>query len=317
MVTIDSWGVDGTGYLYYLPLSSACDAVRGWGDLAVEPVCCMEKTTGIRTFPGMEQRAAADRVALTLEEIRVQGYSVYEGLISANECGEIHEQLLTLWARQEAEFGRERLRELGEYETLRGLLVEDDRYVAMASHTQVLEVVEQVVGKTAILHLQNAIVAFPHVAHFQSAWHRDFAKDFTATKPLSVNAFWCIDDFTDASGATQVVPFSHARPELPSEAYIEKHYVSVLAPAGSVIFFDSLLLHRTGYNSTERARFGINHMYTRPFLKQQMNFPEFLKDRIDVDSRLGQLFGFWSIAPRSVREFRVDPSARTYRAGQG
>jgi ectoine hydroxylase-related dioxygenase (phytanoyl-CoA dioxygenase family) len=165
--------------------------------------------------------------------------------------------------------------------------------------------------------LQNASAAFPHVQHFQSAFHRDFAKDFTATKPLSLNAFWCIDDFTLETGATQVVPFSHAFAELPSDAYIEKHSVTVLAPAGSVIFWDSLLLHRTGYNSTERARFGINHMYTRPFLKQQIDFPEFLKNRIDVESRLGQLFGFWTIPPKSVVEFRVSPGSRTYRGGQG
>lgn len=271
----------------------------------------------VRAFPGMEQRSVRDDADRVLEEIQVLGYSVLEDVMSGAEAGDTHDQLVELWKKQEAEFGRERLLQLGEHGTHRGLLCEDDRYLRMASNPRILAIIHRVVGETAILNLQNASAAFPHVEHFQSAFHRDFAKDFVATKPLSVNAFWCVDDFNQKSGATQVVPFSHAAPMLPSEVYIAKHSVTVEAPAGSVIFWDSLLLHRTGYNSSDRPRFGINHMYTRPFLKQQMDFPEYLKGRIDVDSKLGQLLGFWTIPPKSVREFRVDPAARTYRGGQG
>jgi ectoine hydroxylase-related dioxygenase (phytanoyl-CoA dioxygenase family) len=276
-----------------------------------------ELPSTVRGFPGMEQRALRDDVDRVLEEIQVLGYSVLEGVMSPADAAETHDQLVRLWKKQENEFGRERLLELGEHGTHRGLLCEDDRYLRMASNSDVLAIVRRLVGETGILNLQNASAAFPHVQHFQSAFHRDFAKDFVASKLLSVNAFWCIDDFNEKSGATQVVPFSHAAAILPSEAYIAKHSITIQAPAGSVIFWDSLLLHRTGYNSTDRPRFGINHMYTRPFLKQQMDFPEYLKGKIDVDSKLGQLLGFWTIPPKSVREFRVDPAARTYRGGQG
>lgn len=273
--------------------------------------------TTVRRYPGFEQRESPTEIDVLLEEIAIRGFGVLPGVLSRDEAAEIHEQLEALWTKQEREFGRDRLLALGEHGTHRGLLVEDDRYVCMAAHPRVLAVVERIVGETAILNLQNASAAFPHTRHFQSAFHRDFAKDFVASRPLSVNAFWCIDDFTVANGATQVVPYSHATPELPSDAYIEKHYESVEAAAGSVIFWDSLLLHRAGYNGSDRPRFGINHMYTRPFLKQQVDFPAFLSGRIDVESRLGQLFGFWTIPPKSIVEFRVDPGKRTYRGGQG
>jgi ectoine hydroxylase-related dioxygenase (phytanoyl-CoA dioxygenase family) len=199
-------------------------------------------------------------------------------------------------------------------------LWKDNRYGQLAAHPEILKIVEKAVGKTAILNLQNASAAVPRVQHFQSSFHRDFAQDAVSSKPLSVNAIWCIDEFSVGSGATQVVPFSHAFAELPSDAYIEKHCVekhnvNVNAPVGPVIFWDSPLLHRTGYNSTERPRFGIDHMYTMPFLKQQMDFPEFLKRRIDTEGHVGQLFGFWAIPPKGVQEFRVELSSRTYRAG--
>lgn len=276
-----------------------------------------EVTSTVRAYPGIEQRTIHDDVERIVEEIQVLGYSILEGVMSRAEAAETHDQLVVLWERQEQEFGRERLLELGEHGTHRGLLREDDRYLRMAANPAIMNVIHRLVGETAILNLQNASAAFPHVQHFQSAFHRDFAKDFIASKPLSVNAFWCIDDFNEKSGGTQVVPFSHAIATLPSDAYIARHSITIEAPAGSVIFWDSLLLHRTGYNSSDRPRFGINHMYTRPFLKQQMDFPEYLKGRIDPDSKLGQLLGFWTIPPKSVKEFRVDPDARTYRRGQG
>jgi hypothetical protein len=72
----------------------------------------------------MEQRAAADQIDRTLEEIRIQGHSTVEGVISPGECAEFHDQLMVLWAEQERESGRDRLIEPGEQGTHRGLLVE-------------------------------------------------------------------------------------------------------------------------------------------------------------------------------------------------
>jgi len=37
-----------------------------------------------------------------------------------------------------------------------------------------------------------------------------------------------------------------------------------------------------------------------------------------VNSKLAQTLGFWSIPPKSVKEFRTtDPNKRSYRQGQG
>ncbi len=270
-----------------------------------------------RTYPGFKQKNASTELEQHLENLDIHGFTIMKNVISKEEASAIEAKLKVLWEKQEAEFGKQRLIELGEHGTHRGLLVEDPIFREMVMHPRILEVIHSILGKTAILNLQNASAAFPHTKHFQTAFHRDFAKDFVATKPLSVNAFWCITDFTTETGATQAVAGTHKLIDFPSHSFIQKNSIDLCAPAGSVFFWDSLLLHRTGYNTSNGPRFGINHMYTRPFLKQQIDFPVYLKGIIDEESAMGQMLGFWTIPPKSVAEFRVDPDKRTYRRNQG
>src|SRR5437764_562426 len=86
---------------------------------------------------------------------------------------------------------------------------------------------------------------------------------------------------------------------------------------GSVVIFDSMLVHRAGTNRSNAPRRAVNHQYTRPFVKQQMDLAHMMRGRVDPESRLAQVLGLWSVPPKSLEEFRVDPPRRTYRAGQG
>lgn len=270
-----------------------------------------------REYPGFEQNLVESDVDYHLENLLIRGYSIMRNAISAEKTEEISDKLISLYKKQELEFGNDFLKQLNESEVHRGLLMEDALFLQMAAEPKVLEVVHKLIGASAILNLQNASCASPGVKHYQSAWHRDFAKDFVTSKCLAVNAFWCISEFTKNNGATWILPYSHKLEKFPSERYIRENGIQLDVPAGSIIFWDSLVLHQAGYNSTDKPRFGINHMYTRPFLKQQIDFPEYLKGRVDKESTLGQLLGFWAIPPKSVQEFRVAPENRTYRRGQG
>ena len=64
-------------------------------------------------------------------------------------------------------------------------------------------------------------------------------------------------------------------------------------------------------------RRAINHQYTRPFIKQQLDYAGMFRGKLDPESRFAQVIGTWSMPPRDVAEYRVDPDKRTYRGGQG
>src|SRR5579859_1002077 len=71
----------------------------------------------------------------------------------------------------------------------------------------------------------------------------------TGLGPYQVcNSIWLLDDFTEENGATRVVPGSHRRTvrvgdELPDPLAPHPEQVTLTAPAGTVIVFNSHLWH--------------------------------------------------------------------------
>lgn len=214
-------------------------------------------------------------------------------------------------------YGVDRLKELNEIGIIRALIEKDDYFGNLILNPVIFGLVSKILGDTAIINLQNGIVVNPGIKHGQSHFHRDFAKDFVCSKPLSINALWAIDDFTTKTGGTWVVPYTHKSSIWPSNEYLESNAIQVNARAGSVLLFDSMLIHRGGANVSKSRRRAVNHQYTRPFIKQQIDFPSLLKGKFQMESKLSQILGFWTVPPKSVKEFRSDPDKRTYRSGQG
>jgi len=252
-----------------------------------------------------------------IDRINVDGYTIIENVLTPDELKIISEKLDKFDEEERNEFGRERLEKLNEIGILRIILKKDEYFSTLVIHPKVYPIISAIVGETAILHLQNAIIVYPERKHGQSHFHRDFAKDFVSNKPLSINALWMIDNFNEETGATSVVPGTHLQNNWPSQEYLEERVVQVNAKAGSVMVFDSMLIHRGGSNKSNIIRRAINHQYTRPFIKQQIDLPSYLGKKYDKQGKLGQVLGYWSIPPKTVEEFRCDPDKRTYRSGQG
>lgn len=273
--------------------------------------------TKVIEYVGMTTMPVQGTLDEVLEDLIFRGYSIVENVLDLEQCQIWAEKLDRLNKSQIDTYGAQRLAQLGEGGTIRGPMRQDADFLALVRHPRTWPVVDRVIGATAILHLQNGIVLEPRAEHHQSAFHRDFAKDIISERPLSLNVLFTIDDFTAETGGTWWVPHTHRISAFPSLRYLTENAVQVDVPAGSAIFFDSMLVHRAGENRSSLPRRGINHQYTRPFVKQQMDYPTLLRDVVDPESPLAQALGFWSVPPRSVDEYRVDPERRTYRQGQG
>lgn len=90
------------------------------------------------------------------------------------------------------------------------------------------------------------------------------------------------------------MPYTHKMEILPSYRYIAKHAVINTAKDVSVIVFDSMLLHRAGYNSSNIIRRSVKHQYQIPLLKQFYVFPKALDGKFQDDPFLAQLLGYTS-----------------------
>ena len=88
--------------------------------------------------------------------------------------------------------------------------------------------------------------------------------------PLALNAMWALSDFTEANGATRLVPGSHKLDHAPPYgAQVET--VAATMPAGSVMLFDSALWHMGGANTTDARRYALSCYYCAGWMRQQEN----------------------------------------------
>jgi len=240
-----------------------------------------------------------------LIELSRQGYTVLPGILSETELSEGRELLDQVYKTQEQEFGTESLSSIDELHVARLPLAYHDWFLTLANHPAVLDLVRLCLGSYVVLHLQNGILNMPGQIHHQSSWHRDLPyQEWTSSKPLALSALYCLDPFTPETGGTHVLPYSHKFESLPPMDHVERHAAIAAAAAGSVIIFDCMLFHRAGHNTSASIRRGINHVYTIPLLKQQIDIPRSLRGKHSDQNSLAQLLGYTSQAPASVLEWR-------------
>lgn len=113
--------------------------------------------------------------------------------------------------------------------------------------------------------------------------------------PVVVNVMWMLNDFTEANGATRLVPRSHLAGKRPDKDR-DKDVVSIPAEgsAGSAMLFDGRIWHGTGANVSDQHRLGLLTTFVAPQFRTQVNFtlataPEVVAD---ADDDLLALLGF-------------------------
>ena len=241
-----------------------------------------------------------------LEEFRQLGYTIIENVLSDKELELLRSEVQRVYKQQEESFGKENLEKINEKNLARALLCYSEAYLDLARNAKMIKYVEEVLGKYYLIHLQNGVINMPGEEHHQSSWHRDFPyQNWVSTDPIGCNVFYCLDDFNKETGGTFLLPFSHKMTHMPTVPFLEKHAIQVTAKAGSAVLFDSMLFHKAGFNSSKgQIRRGINHLYARAIVRQQVNLPEMLKGKYSEDPYLNMLLGYDAQSALSVDDYR-------------
>jgi ectoine hydroxylase-related dioxygenase (phytanoyl-CoA dioxygenase family) len=66
-----------------------------------------------------------------------------------------------------------------------------------------------------------------------------------------------------------------------------------------------MVFHRAGRNTSDLVRIGINNVFVKPILAQQIDLPKFLNGRYADDPELSLLLGYRFEAPTSVDNYRA------------
>ena len=234
------------------------------------------------------------------EDFKKKGFQVFPAILSDERILAYKNRLTDVYKEQVDEFGEDNLAKIGEQNVVRSPFLYDESFRDVFYNNFTKKVVKDILGDHAILSLQNAIFIPPYQSHHQSFFHRDIIyQEFTSSRPLSINLYYCLDDYSEDNGGTSFMPASHKQEKLP----LDQNEETPTVKAGSVILFNSMVYHKAGNNQTNQTRCGINNMFTLPFIKQQIKYPHCLKDKTE-DKVLNRLLGFESNEFLSVSDFR-------------
>jgi ectoine hydroxylase-related dioxygenase (phytanoyl-CoA dioxygenase family) len=158
------------------------------------------------------------------------------------------------------------------HRTLRiyNLLARGDLYARVPVHDNVLPIVEGVLDAGCLVSSLSSIAILPEETA-QPVHADDQLMPLPKPHPPTVcNTMWALTDFTEANGATRVVPGSHLADHSPDYG---KHYDSVAAemPRGSVLVWHGSLWHGGGANRTAERRVGVAMNYCAGWIRQQEN----------------------------------------------
>src|SRR6476659_4061957 len=90
-----------------------------------------------------------------------------------------------------------------------------------------------------------------------------------------------LDTFTEENGATWYLPNSHLQTEPPDEKTFYANARRVLAPAGSVWFFNARTWHAGGAHQSSRGRHALTINMGRPWMKQRLDIPRAM-EKLDL-----------------------------------
>ncbi len=261
---------------------------------------------GFNLYGIKEVATAASELDWSAEEIAVKGFTVVEGVLDQTQLGEARRRVDAVYERQALEVGgADNLKRINDELVARCLLAYDDFFLPLATNAKIMALLNKLLGDYFTLLQQNGILNLPGRDHYQTSWHRDLIyQHFVPSRPIAVSALFCLDDFSAATGGTYVLPASHKLEKFPSKDYVQKHEEAINAPAGAAIVFDSMLFHRGGVNSSSQPRRGLNHLYSLPFIKQQIDLPGILKGKYADDEFLSKFLGYESRPTESVIEWR-------------
>lgn len=252
-------------------------------------------------------------------DLATKGFFIKKNILSKYEIKETVKLLDKLINEDLKTYGSEFLRQKGESGQIRALILRDRWFEKFSNSKFIDSTLKEHLISTGILHLMNGIVTTPNAVHNQSSFHRDFPKPFISSRILSLNIFFALTKFNKETGGTWIVPGSHRIETFPKPDIIEKNKIQINCNPGDVLIFDSMIIHGSGTNFSKKKRYAINSQFTYPFIKQQIDLPEFCKKlNISLKSRVNQRIGGWSISPKSIDEFRYGVNGkRTYRSKQG
>ncbi len=226
----------------------------------------------------------------TRERLDRDGYAPLPGVLADSQLTVMRARLGDLLAAEGERAGLEVHQEAGA-DRLADLVNKDPVFDVCFTDPRLLACIAHVLGEFKLSSL-NFRAALP--GYGLQGLHTE-GKPVTGPAAYQVcNSIWLLDDFTADNGATRVVPGSHRSGRAPGEAMSDvraahPEEVLLLAPAGTVVVFNSHLWHGGTVNRSTAPRRALHSYFTRRGNSQQLNQGKYIRQetlsRLDPAAR--------------------------------
>jgi ectoine hydroxylase-related dioxygenase (phytanoyl-CoA dioxygenase family) len=212
---------------------------------------------------------APDTLTAHAQRIDRDGYTILERVIEPDLVAALADELArleTFYGVTPSDNGFEGTKTVRIY----NLLALGKLYEAIPVHGCVLPVVERVLDPGCLVSSLSSIAIGPGESA-QPIHADDQLIPIPKPHPPTVcNTMWALTDFTDANGATRLVPGSHLGTENPVYG-ADYDTIPAEMAAGSVLVWHGSLWHGGGANTTDDRRVGVAMNYCAGYIRQQEN----------------------------------------------
>ena len=206
------------------------------------------------------------------ERLDRDGYAPLPGVLSQAQLTAIRSRLAGLLALEGDQAGLEVHQEAGT-DRLADLVNKDPMFDVCFTTPRLLACVAHVLADFKLSSL-NFRAALPGSG--LQGLHTEGGPVTDLSQFQVCNSIWLLDDFTAGNGATRVVPGSHRWGKAPRDVMADSRTahpdeVLLLAPAGTVVVFNSHLWHGGTLNRSSRPRKALHSYFTRRANGQQLD----------------------------------------------
>ncbi len=207
-----------------------------------------------------------------LAQLKTDGYTIVERLIDDELIEALESSVCDLEDRLSSAPSNNRFE--GRHTTRTyNLLALDEIWQRVPVQPEVLTLIESMLGPECLVSSLASISLAP--GESAQVIHAD-DQIMPITKPhvaTVANSIWALTDFTEANGATRVVPGSHLWDHGPDYFATDAKYDSIAAEMtkGSVLVWHGSTWHGGGANTSDEVRVGVAMNYCAGYIRQQEN----------------------------------------------
>lgn len=202
--------------------------------------------------------------------------------------------------------------------TLHHLLERDNFSLKFIDQMYCDEEISQFLGGKYIINGMNGVINARNEHSYLSNVHRDIRTYIPNNRTL-LQMIVTLDNFGVLNGATHFLSGSHKKANKPSDEDFFEQADRAITPKGSIILFDSNIWHAAGENHLPTPRRALSIGFTRPYIKQQFDYPRYLGyefgNHLTANQR--QVIGYNARVPENLDEYYQPTHLRMYQQDQG